>query len=130
MRGQDRWENYEGQGLLEFALLLPVLLLLLVGIFDLGRLFHAVIVMNNIAREGARAATFTPSDLSGIWSELEGEATAMGLTVSSFSVTCPGGICESGDPVTVSVSVLFSPILGWFFPEGLTLTRTATMRVP
>ncbi|HEX6474924.1 MAG TPA: TadE family protein, partial [Candidatus Limnocylindria bacterium] len=45
-----------GQALVEFALVLPVLILLLVGIFDFGRAVYAFNTVNNAAREAVRLA--------------------------------------------------------------------------
>lgn len=45
-----------GQALVEFALVLPILLLLLCGIIDCGWLYYNQITLNNAAREGARYA--------------------------------------------------------------------------
>ncbi len=42
-----------GQGLVEFALILPILLLLVMGALDFGRAFYMKTVMENSAREGA-----------------------------------------------------------------------------
>ena len=50
MRGQrDR-----GAAAVEFALVLPLLLLLVLGIFEFGRVFNIQISLSNAAREGAR----------------------------------------------------------------------------
>lgn len=45
-----------GQALVEFALILPIFILVLVGIFDLGRAVIATSTLNNAAHEGARLA--------------------------------------------------------------------------
>jgi len=45
-----------GQSLVELALVLPLLILLLMGIADLGRAFYSYIEITNAAREGARYA--------------------------------------------------------------------------
>jgi Flp pilus assembly protein TadG len=45
-----------GVAAVEFAFTLPILLLLLVGIWELGRIIHVQIIMNNAARDGARIA--------------------------------------------------------------------------
>src|SRR6188768_107415 len=45
-----------GQALVEFALVLPIFILLLVAIFDLGRAVFAYNTLTNAAREGARIA--------------------------------------------------------------------------
>src|SRR6187551_3611775 len=45
-----------GQALMEFALVIPVFLLILVALFDLGRAVFAYNTLTNAAREGARIA--------------------------------------------------------------------------
>ena len=45
-----------GQGLTEFAFVLPIFVLVLVGLFDLGRAVFAYNTITNAAREGARVA--------------------------------------------------------------------------
>lgn len=45
-----------GQAMLEFALILPIFLLILCGIIDFGWLFYNQLALNNICREGARYA--------------------------------------------------------------------------
>lgn len=46
----------DGQAMLEFALVLPIFLLILCGIIDFGWLFYNQLALNNICREGARYA--------------------------------------------------------------------------
>ena len=45
-----------GQGLVEFALVFPILMLLLIAVFDMGRLVFAYNDITNAARSGARVA--------------------------------------------------------------------------
>lgn len=47
---------FAGQSLVEFALILPIFVLMLVGIFDFGRAIYAYSTINNAAREGGRWA--------------------------------------------------------------------------
>jgi Flp pilus assembly protein TadG len=47
-----------GAAAAEFALLMPILLLLLFGIIDFGRMLNAQITLTQAAREGARAQAF------------------------------------------------------------------------
>lgn len=49
-------QRRKGQALVEFALVIPLFLLLLVGLFDLGRAVFAYNTLTNAAREGARIA--------------------------------------------------------------------------
>ena len=52
----ERRRRGRGQALVEFALVIPLFLLLLVGLFDLGRAVFAYNTLTNAAREGARMA--------------------------------------------------------------------------
>ena len=51
-----RRRDARGQGLVEFALVIPIFLLVLVAVFDLGRAVFAYNTLTNAAREGARIA--------------------------------------------------------------------------
>lgn len=51
----------DGVALVEFALVMPVLILLLVGILDTGRAINAYVTISNASREGARYAALNPT---------------------------------------------------------------------
>lgn len=51
-----RHHRSRGQGLAEFALVLPVFILLVLGVVDVGRVIWATTSLNSAAREGARFA--------------------------------------------------------------------------
>ena len=52
-----RRRHGRGQAIVEFALILPIFVLLLVGVLDFGRAIYAYNTINNAAREGGRLAT-------------------------------------------------------------------------
>jgi Flp pilus assembly protein TadG len=54
-------KNKKGQALVEFAIILPVLFLLLFGIFEFGRAMYIKNTLNNAARSAVRVAVVTPS---------------------------------------------------------------------
>ena len=56
MRMRALHRNTEGQALLEFALILPILLLLILGIVEFGRVWNINQMLSDITREGARRA--------------------------------------------------------------------------
>jgi len=56
----DRKEK--GQGLVEMALVVPILVLLLVVVIDAARAFDAYIVLTNATREGARYGSYFGQD--------------------------------------------------------------------
>jgi len=51
-----------GQGLVELILVVPVLIIIVVGALDLGRVFFSVITVTNVAREGVRYLVLHPDD--------------------------------------------------------------------
>ncbi|WP_432357097.1 TadE/TadG family type IV pilus assembly protein [Sporosarcina sp. UB5] len=55
-------KSQRGQALVETALLLPILLILLFGITDLGRVFHAYLTLDHAGREAARVAAIGADD--------------------------------------------------------------------
>lgn len=50
-------KSQKGQSIVEFAIVIPMLLLILFGIVDFGRTFHIYLSMNHVGREVARAAS-------------------------------------------------------------------------
>jgi hypothetical protein len=136
-----------GQNLAELALILPVMVIILFGVLDLGRIFYAQIAVANAAREGVRYLTTHPADRIGGYinsiDAAEMQATFSGLDSEGLSVIADctfaddDGGCEAGrelsDPdnkAVVTVTYDFRPILGWVLPEVLTLSESATMVVP
>ena len=68
-----------GQGLAEFALILPVLLLLLLVAIDFGRLFSAWVTVNNSARVAANYAAANPGEPFDAGSVYEAQVNAEGF---------------------------------------------------
>ena len=60
-----------GQGFVEFALILPVLLLIMLGIIEFGYVFTAYASLFSAAREGVRYGVVNPMDVSGIVASAE-----------------------------------------------------------
>ena len=93
-----------GAAAVEFALLLPLLLLLVFGIIDFGRALNAQITLTQAAREGARVAALGQSGVTS-----RAQAAAIGLKGVAVSVVtaCPAGSLPGTDAV-VKVSYSFS----------------------
>lgn len=73
-RARRRLRGEDGQAMLEFALVLPIFLLILCGILDFGWLYYNQLALNNICREGARYAvvnTAEDHDTEGILRHIE-----------------------------------------------------------
>jgi Flp pilus assembly protein TadG len=59
-------KKQKGQGLVEFALILPILLMVIVGTMEFGRIFLLFATVSNGAHEGARYGMVSPTDTAGI----------------------------------------------------------------
>ncbi|MCU0501641.1 MAG: pilus assembly protein [Anaerolineae bacterium] len=115
-----------GQNLVELALVMPLLILLLAGMADLGRAFFSYIQITNAAREGARAATRLPcypADAAqrGVYAdrirqitraEVDGVIVDPGdLTIAISPRPVEDGCQTPGQPIEVTVSYPYVTIL-------------------
>jgi len=79
----------QGQSLVEFALVLPVLLIVLLGVLDLGRLYFAYVTVTNASREGARLGMIKPANTASIQTRTQREsANALHLSSSNIVIEC------------------------------------------
>jgi Flp pilus assembly protein TadG len=131
----SRVSEVRGAVLIEFAFSLPLLLLLIVGIFDFGFLFQKYQVLTNAAREGARMAVLTgylPGDVQNRVTAYLAAGGAVGTPTTTVAngIIAPG----SGAPfttkrVTVTLPHTFTylgPIATMFGGSFGTVTLTAT----
>src|SRR6266567_2613489 len=82
MRCQPVSYSRKGQAIVETALLLPILMLLVMGSADLGRVFYYAIAVTNSAREAARQGTYyDPSSGSNVYDGYDSQATAATQTI-------------------------------------------------
>ena len=117
-----------GQSLVEFALVVPILLLLIIGIAEFGRAWMAYNVVTGAAREAVRIAAVNSASTTtdNTWA---GRATAI---MASANLTGPAPqLVDGGQWVSVTVACDFTPTVAGFIPglDGpITLSSTTTMR--
>ena len=103
---QNKHICLRAQALVEFALLLPLLLVLILGAMDLGRVFYVKTVLTNAAREGANTLSRYPSDDTAGYNRtlaaIQAEGNSSGATITAGEVTYTG-CCEIGFPVGVTI---------------------------
>jgi Flp pilus assembly protein TadG len=140
-RGLRLWKCERGAELIEFALVFPTLLLVMLGIIDFGFLFQRYEVVTNAAREGARVAILPGYTDGDVQARVNQYIAASGLTGTANtavgapqSLTVGGGQCITVRPVTVTYEhefLFLGPIAGLMGGSGLTnktLTATSSMR--
>jgi hypothetical protein len=104
--------------MVEFALIVPLLALITLGVIDLGRVFYTYEAVANAAREGARFCALHANGVSNpfgrVAEELGGQVAIepddVAVNVNGTSrAACPGP-GDRGSPVTVTVSPHFGLI--------------------
>ncbi|MBN2392122.1 MAG: pilus assembly protein [Anaerolineae bacterium] len=123
-------KKQKGQGLVEFALILPVMLLVIVGTMEFGRIFLIYATVSNGAREGARYGMVSPTDIDGIIARVNDTMVMTlpeNLLVAVSYDTGPDGIPYTNpDDVTVGDRVIvevqyqiyaLTPIFEPFIPD-------------
>lgn len=124
-------DGERGQALVEFAFVLPILLLLLLGIIQFGLLFYTCIDLTSATRDGARKVAV--SRATGGVEDAARKTIRDSLTVVEYSATTvtvsPGSPWAAGVPVTVKVTYPYSlSILGVTFWSG-PMTATSISRI-
>ncbi len=119
-----RLSSDRGGAAVEFALVLPILLLLLCGLVDFGRAYNARITLSHSAREAARvwALGGTAADTTA-----RAQATAAGLS----GVTATTTTCTFGQATTVTVTATFgfaTPLIADLAPGLTSLSAEGVMR--
>ncbi|MCX7670174.1 MAG: pilus assembly protein [Anaerolineae bacterium] len=126
------WAHDErGSNLVETAFVLPVLLLLLAGVVDLGRAFRDYIIITAAAREGAYFAAYFPDQITLIQDRVLQAASDAGapLVRSNITVTQRAGV-GSDRAVRVAVARRVDLILGAILGmNSLTIRSYAEMPI-
>jgi Flp pilus assembly protein TadG len=116
-----------GQGLVEFALVLPILLLLVLGIMDFGYFLFQMNAVSGAAREGVRVAAVTAPDAAAVTAAVTNLLTAANMQNPVVTIAGPNAASE----VSVTVQATYNSITGGLVPgigTTVVLTRTSIMR--
>ena len=118
----------QGQGLTELALALPVLLLLLLGVLDVGRAFWALVALKDAVSEGASYAASHPTRTTEIKERAaESSNVLVALSPDMFSINYVAPP-TAGQPITVTVTYdfeLVGPVAKAIVPGGTLTLRAA-----
>jgi Flp pilus assembly protein TadG len=120
--------NEKGAAIVEFALVVPLLLLLLWGIVDIGRAFYTLNNLASAVREGARSAAVmsTPPDGSANTTLIRSTVTTAFMPIGPALRPESVFVTLANRQVTVRASYPFAPLVlvGWTFP----VRRSAVFR--
>ncbi|MBA3318609.1 MAG: pilus assembly protein [Gemmatimonadales bacterium] len=122
-----------GQAMVEFAMVLPLLLLLLVGLIEFGRAWNLHQVVTDASREGARNAVLPTVDEDSVKKVVKRALANAAVNPAAATIELDDTDVP-GEPATVEVQlpyefVFFGPLMGWATGERIiTLTARSTMR--
>lgn len=129
-----RARDERGQALVEFAITMPILLFLLLGIVDFARAWNVYEVLTDAGREGARHAVVdngsSDAEVQGIVIQAAARA---GISLTAGDITITNGTGR-GDPTTVSIAGTHElKWVGWMMgllgaDKTLNFTVVSTMR--
>jgi Flp pilus assembly protein TadG len=139
MTAQPNWNRHRRRGIVavELALILPVLLVLLAGTLEIGRVIEVEQILSNAVREGARqaiTAKAAPSSVQQTVSDYVRNATlpVERLMITVENVTSPSLSLLSankGDRIRVTASLRYEDVQ-WvnihIFVQPTTLIRGET----
>src|SRR5919109_4547273 len=138
-----RARSEEGVALVEFALILPILVLLLFGMLDFGKAFNYWIDETHLANQGARWAVVNknPASSGTLQEYIRDQATTTELRDGGtpsladpvqVCISFPNGTSNVGDPVRVTLTATYR-WLGLITEQTslteTTITGSATMRL-
>ena len=119
-----RWGSERGAAAVEFAIVLPILVIILFGVIEFGGVYNAQLMLTGAAREAAREMT-----VGGALAEAETVArdAAIGVPPADLVVAVTPAACAAGSDVTVTVTY-DRPFLTGLFGATVELTGVATRR--
>jgi Flp pilus assembly protein TadG len=116
-----------GAAAVEFALVVPLLLLMVLGVAEFGRAYHIQASLSQAAREGVRVMALQNDPAAAIAAT---RAAAPTLTLTNISVSPTNCVASGLTPTaTATVTVTYSfTFLSSLFGSGRTLTGQGVMR--
>jgi uncharacterized protein (UPF0333 family) len=141
-------KNENGQAMVEFALVLPILLLFIAGVIDFGWIFHNQLAANNASREAARFIAihyyFDKMDEKSHYATGSAEEAALGIIdgyttmtdLNIYEITPVSDDVNGGEKVKVEFSgnvIILTPILSAIIDDDddgkFLISAECTMRV-
>ena len=123
MESKSAENREDGAAAVEFALILSVLILLVVGIIQFSLLFNAQLSLNHSTREGVRVLAITGDAVAAVDATKD---AARSLNPDDMSITTTA--CNSGSPTELTAIYPYSLRIPFFPSTDLNLSATGVMR--
>ncbi|WP_461187360.1 TadE/TadG family type IV pilus assembly protein [Arthrobacter sp. Z4-13] len=120
-------ESERGAAAVEFALLVPILIMLVFGIMEFGRAYNVQMSLTNAAREGARSLAITKNEDTARTAAKNAAlhfSPALQNGNITFSLTAGTSGCPTNSQSTVTIRYNLSTMTGIAGPFAMTGTGT------
>ncbi|MGH7612754.1 MAG: TadE/TadG family type IV pilus assembly protein [Gemmatimonadales bacterium] len=125
-----------GQAMVEFAIVLPLLLMLTIAVFEFGRAYNVYHAVTDAARLGARSAVVADPGTTqdSVYAIIRRALARSSIDTAGTTITLTGWRAGTGTPATVTIRspyqfVFLRPFMKWSSSDAaLTLTSTFVMR--
>ena len=127
---RDRLRSERGATAVEFAFIVPLLIVLVLGIAEFGRAFQVQGTLSAAAREGVRLMALQ-NDPAAARAAVRNAAASLEPGVTDAQIAITPASCPTLNAGSTSVRLTISypmPYLTGFFGSGLELTGTGVMR--
>lgn len=128
--------DVRGQAMVEFAIVLPLLLVLMIAVFEFGRAWNVYHAVTDAARLGARSAVVADPNTTqdSVYSIVRRALSRAAIDTASATITLSGWRTGTGTPASVAIAVPYTfvflrPFMGWSDSRAaITLRSTFVMR--
>jgi Flp pilus assembly protein TadG len=126
---KKKLRDERGASAVEFGLILPILLILVLGIVEFGHAFQVHGQLSAAAREGVRTMALQ-NDPAAARAAVRGATSTLDPAISDAQITITPATCPvTGGSTTVRLTIDYDmPLLTGFFGAGLDLSGTGVMR--
>lgn len=124
-------KNERGQSLVEFALILPLILLILMGILEFGILLNSYLSINHASKEGARLGALGGTDAE-IFAEILNTLPTLDAPNITITINPSQQSRTRGEVVVVTVTYNYPvtlPVIGRIINNVVNLEAQTSMRV-
>ena len=142
MKALSRIRDASGQSVVEFAIILPLVVVVILALADFGRALFMYLEAEHAASDAARMAAVDSTPPGGtslqnylqqalVFGELgTGSGSAAGAQgKAKLCISFPNGTANRGDPVNVKVTNTFNWVPGGIIPGSAQIAGSATMRI-
>lgn len=113
-----------GAAMVEFAIILPILLLLILGMVEFSRAYNAQVTVTQASREGVRILAITGDSGAAI----DAAEAVAGTTLDTSQLTVTPTGCDPEDRVRLTVSYPLTYDITFFGMATINLSATGVMR--